>query len=606
MRFRYPLLALFSTVCCLSVPIDPRCSDAESTLLKCVNATAFVRTRCSDSKSTGAVEQCRAGFRCIADSCVSDDLRVHLQRAVDYQIVESVPASEVSQCRTDPLEDARAGRMLCEVLHGTLALQPTFALELGNTWATFSPGGSRDNCTWYTPAEWRACYGINIARQAAAAQSRSPHLVVSAGLMEFLDKANLDDPSLFPERCCVKGSVGQWGGKSTCVPDVQTACAQDYYVAMGQMFMDAGCRAFSFGQARLTGGGRPGLDSRVSKDGAAGFAAVITRLRAHAASKGFGPTWYGPQAAAGFELANGTDVADWVYGAQHLFARQAWLVQPFGRNGTAPSHGEQWYGSGDYHDVNRVNNANGIPVLLDFDNFSGEEAVPDDIRRLSAWPNATRAKLLVNLWRTLRFYNPRAVLSVPLAKAAGGAWGGFHQPQSECFSHGRDGLYFGGTSCGLIEAAKFLFAQEPYSSDPIADGVEPYFFGEALQDPDLTAVWMFQSLLMRDFASVQEYSHAVESLPGLILGARGARCRFATTILQSAEFKQSSCATAWSCVAARLTRTLCLGVPACIATGNVTAGAVMEPVAAAQRLCNAADSVGLFGNAALIDPGWGL
>ncbi len=43
------------------------------------------------------------------------------------------------------------------------------------------------------------------------------------------------------------------------------------------------------------------------------------------------------------------------------------------------------YGLGDLHDANRWNNDNGLAVLLDFDNFSGDEDVPDDIRRLSAW-----------------------------------------------------------------------------------------------------------------------------------------------------------------------------------------------------------------------------
>ena len=50
------------------------------------------------------------------------------------------------------------------------------------------------------------------------------------------------------------------------------------------------------------------------------------------------------------------------------------------------------------------------------------------------------------LWHTLRLYNPRASLSLPLSKAAGGNWPGFRQPQGQCWS-GRwganDGLYFG-------------------------------------------------------------------------------------------------------------------------------------------------------------------
>ena len=86
--------------------------------------------------------------------------------------------------------------------------------------------------------------------------------------------------------------------------------------------------------------------------------------------------------------------------------------------------------------------------MLDFDNFSGEEDKPDDIRRLAAWPNATRAQLVTTLWATIRFYNPRASLSIPFSKAAGGNWPRFVVQQPQCWSgqwgDGGDGLYFGG------------------------------------------------------------------------------------------------------------------------------------------------------------------
>ena len=49
-----------------------------------------------------------------------------------------------------------------------------------------------------------------------------------------------------------------------------------------------------------------------------------------------------------------------------LHASGGWLVQPFSVNGTEPSTGPQWYGSGDFHDANRVNNKRQIPILLDF------------------------------------------------------------------------------------------------------------------------------------------------------------------------------------------------------------------------------------------------
>jgi hypothetical protein len=204
----------------------------------------------------------------------------------------------------------------------------------------------------------------------------------------------------------------------------------------GKAYMDGGVRAFFFGQSRLTGGGRACNDdytgcSRVSIAGADGFSKVLSNLKAYAQAQGYGKVYFGPQAASGFELANGTDLADWSYGAQHLYARDKWLVQPFSINGTEPALGPQWYGSGDLHDANRVNNAREIPVLLDFDNFSGDEDRPDDIRRLSAWPNATRDSFVRTLWHILRLYNPRASLSLPLSKAAGGNWPAFKQPQSQ-------------------------------------------------------------------------------------------------------------------------------------------------------------------------------
>lgn len=43
----------------------------------------------------------------------------------------------------------------------------------------------------------------------------------------------------------------------------------------------------------------------VSHEGAAGFAAVISSLKRYAAGKGYGPSFYGLQAACGLPLANG-------------------------------------------------------------------------------------------------------------------------------------------------------------------------------------------------------------------------------------------------------------------------------------------------------------
>jgi hypothetical protein len=140
--------------------------------------------------------------------------------------------------------------MLCEVLHATAAVRPTFGLELGNTWLTAPTPtrGSIGACRFGNASGWRACVGANVARQRALLAARSPHLLVSAGLMEFLARPNLDDPALFPDQCCVKGSVGQWGSNTTCVPDVTTQCAQDYYASWGKTFLDAGCAPSSSGK----------------------------------------------------------------------------------------------------------------------------------------------------------------------------------------------------------------------------------------------------------------------------------------------------------------------------------------------------------------------
>lgn len=241
----------------------------------------------------------------------------------------------------------------------------------------------------------------------------------------------------------------------------------------------------------------------------------------------YGRVFFGPQAASGFELANGTDIADWCYGAQHLYASGSWLVQPFDVSGAAPSQRPQWYGSSDLHDANRLNNKNELPVLLDFDNFSGDENRPDDIRRLSSWPNTTRQSFVTTLWHILRLYNNRASLSIPITKAAGGNWPAFKQPQGQCWSGdwGKgDGLYFGGYSCNIIGAARALFLGPSYLNvTQLLEAVVPQHFGAALQSAPLTSIWAFRTLLNRDFSNVHEYNDSVVALPNYILGARGAR-----------------------------------------------------------------------------------
>lgn len=615
-----PLLVLR----CSQALFDPhRCASAEQQVLHCVNSSHYGFRSCATGDALDGDHPCRPGFSCSPSTgtCAAADLATHLLRAVDYQIVETVAASEASRCDAlDPAADAAAGNMLCEVLHGTAATLPTFGHSLGNTWETApaSQNGTIDGCAFNDAAGWRACIGANVAKQAALIAARAPHVLLSAGLMEYLSQGNLDRPEDFPAQVCRPGTVGQWGNNHTCVPDVTTQAAQDYYVSWGQVYLDAGIRAFFFGQARLTGGGRgcepDGVTgcSRVSVRGAAGFAAVLARLKSYAASKGYGSrVYFGPQAASGFQLANGTELADWVYGAQHLYQLQQWLVQPFGVNGSAPPAGPQWYGAADPHDANRVNNQNALPVLLDFDNFSGDEDKPDDIRRLSSWPNASRAAFVRTLWHTLRLYNPRATLSVPLSKAAGGNWPAFAQPQGQCWS-GRwgsgDGLYFGAVSCNLLNVTAELFRQEEQHPAPAAvlAAVDTSHFGTALQSPDLTAVWAFRTLLDRDFGTVVEYRNCVEALPPLVLGARGARAELASTILASPEFKASACAAQAGCAAARLAQFMCLNQPACTEVCSATHAAGSTEASVVAVVADAADSISLFGNAALMDPSWCL
>lgn len=331
--------------------------------IACVNATHFERT--DSSGNICDVSACRFGWACEGTSCVSPDgIAGHILRGADFQIVESVPVSQFSQCTASQSADVASGLMLCDVWHSTRAAQPTFAHILGNTWVHFGfgPNASAPACS-ASPAAWRACFAANVAAQLRAFQAESPELLASGGLMEFLDQANLDDPGDFPAAVCVPGSVGQWGGNTTCVPDVTAAAGQAYYIAWGQAFIDAGSedarargagggmrewgamtlppptphwqsapissipppphsplavRAIFFGQARLTGGSAADGSDGVTPAGAAGFLAVIDALRAYGSTRGAGRLYFGPQAAASLTLSNGTDVADWVYGAQHL------------------------------------------------------------------------------------------------------------------------------------------------------------------------------------------------------------------------------------------------------------------------------------------------
>ena len=343
--------------------------------LRCLNESHWERVYSFDDERAPPREApsgaCRFGFRCVrsgggaSDSCRGATLASHLLRGADYQIVESVDASQLSQCSASHGDDVAAGLMLCDVLHSTREAPPTFGHILGNTWLHFGfgPGdrGSAAPCN-ATPAAWRACYGANLAAQASALTAAAPELLISGGLMEFLDAANLDDTADFPDSACVPGSVGQWGAPSTCVPDVRRAPARAYYGAWGRVFLDAGIRAIFFGQARLTGGSAPDGSDDVDPAGAEGFAAVIADLRAYASARGYGDIYFAPQAAAAITLANGTNVADWVYGAQHLEPHSTqqlggggFLTQPTLQRGSYIPAAIAQYGAGDMHEASRSN-----------------------------------------------------------------------------------------------------------------------------------------------------------------------------------------------------------------------------------------------------------
>lgn len=128
----------------------------------CLNEThVLVRRRDSDPFQDGELlVPCRVNFKCnpSTGTCLAQDILTHLKRSVDYQIVETVDASESLKCSpVDPDQDAENGRMLCEILAATRATQPTFGHSLGNTWETCptSHHGIIDGCSFNTSAGWR-------------------------------------------------------------------------------------------------------------------------------------------------------------------------------------------------------------------------------------------------------------------------------------------------------------------------------------------------------------------------------------------------------------------------------------------------------------------
>ena len=372
----------------------------------------------------GAVASCGRGFTCHSlpvASCRSDrGFAGHSAKAAGYELIASVPASQLQTCTADAAADAAAGKILCEAQHATRLLQPTLAIHFSTTWLHVSnhsgapcdpdlePADSNNVCRGCRTAEtYRQCFTQNLKQVVSAMVSVSPQMLVQCDLAEALycDTAQgqgcmLDDPSDFAEdKACQPGSMGKWGPGS-CVPNIRSPAGQRFYRTWGKSQLDAGCKALYWGEARMIGGSDVNNTAKlptscVSHAGSVGFAAVIGQLRSYATASGYGHTYYGPQAACGFPLPNGTDVADFVIGAQHLQGIGEDLVQPLAPSGSAlPAAG--WRGTasyitqGDWHDANRLNNKNGLPVVLEFDNFSGQKYLLDDIRRLAATPNASR------------------------------------------------------------------------------------------------------------------------------------------------------------------------------------------------------------------------
>ncbi len=91
----------------------------------------------------------------------------HLPHTVSFQTMYSVDASELALCQPgDPAADAAAGRLMCEALAATTALQPTFGHNFVNTWVTRPQDapGTVFGCVYNDAAEWRACNANNSAK----------------------------------------------------------------------------------------------------------------------------------------------------------------------------------------------------------------------------------------------------------------------------------------------------------------------------------------------------------------------------------------------------------------------------------------------------------
>ena len=245
---------------------------------------------------------------------------------------------------------------------------------------------------------------------------------------------------------------------------------------------------------------------------------------------------------------------------------------------------------------------------LDYDNYSSDPAVYDDIRRLAAWRGtASRQQLVIDHYRYLRSYNPSASITVPFSK-----WLAV-PAEAQCYANvsgppiwGASSVYFSGYACGLVETAADLWA-DPFVS-PLDGGVSRAHLGQQLQGAGDTAVAVFAAALRRNFSSAAEYADAVASLPPRLYAAAGARLDFIATVLASPEFAESACPRslgplpAAACTVTAAQRALDLTTPsdatrdalaARLVGGNLTLSGLLALFAAA------ADAEGLYDATAL-------
>ncbi|MBI5511749.1 MAG: DUF4214 domain-containing protein [Deltaproteobacteria bacterium] len=460
---------------------------------------------------------------CDRGACLGD-LRWHFARAVDLQWLQAgvVNPAELEVCATTAAEDLAAGRLLCDAWHAVGDLDARFGLYFGNSWWYF-----QDSQCGSDPAVALPCISAGLRAIGGHLHEVAPSLLLNAMLAEYVPRANLPGSSDAAwVAFCRPGSADFWG-PGTCVPDLEhSAAARDYVVSWGRAFIDGGIRAFLFGEAQLTAGLAPGTPE-VTATGALGLKDVIDRLKAYAATEGISRLYFGTQAADSV-MVGGVQQIDFVTGAQHLQPLGGYLLQPLLPKGDMfPG---SIYGDDDWHDANLTNaTAFGLPVLLDYDNWSSTPAYPDDIRNLaSVADNVTRARVLEDHWRHLRLYNPDAWLTIPVSKVLGDNTG--------ITCQGVNQWHFSANACGLTAAARALFNNpDPARYTDVSWAADPPirrdYWAVQLCGRDETVSWFYRIFLGRAPNAV-EYGYWVG---GVNLMGAGDRAALAWAFISSAE-----------------------------------------------------------------------